>query len=62
MLFLIIPLLILCFEQKGEKNMFLFVLSLTPLLMIDKKGEKNLSLYAWFMFLLSSIGIIKSII
>ena len=29
--------------------MFLFVLSLTPLLMIDKKGEKNLSLYACFV-------------
>ena len=45
-LFDVTPLLILCFEQKGGEECFVF--TLTPLLMIDKKGEKYFSIYACF--------------
>ena len=48
-LFDITPLLILCFEQKGGEECFVF--TWIPLLMIDKKGEKYLSLYACFVFI-----------
>ena len=49
-------------KRRDEYVFISFVLFSTPLLMIDKKGEKNLSLYAClyacFMFLLSSFGIV----